>query len=178
MPHSNDKLEGFENKIAELLAKDFGAPTRYTWWGQRRGFIRNTMNATLEEGRCDVVIGVPEGYDLVSTTKPYYRSTYVFVYPRDKGPQIKSLDDPVLKKWPDLLADMRAASIRNYTIFADGPELFGYLECDDWDAAAAALARSDANRRWQELMGGYLATPVDPGAAEPLRVMEEVFRMA
>ena len=98
MPHSNQKQEGFENKIADLIAKDFGATTHYTWWGQRRGFIRNTMNATLEEGRCDVVIGVPEGYDLVRTTKPYYRSTYVFVYPKDKGPQVKSLDDPVLKK--------------------------------------------------------------------------------
>jgi mxaJ protein len=98
MPHSNDKQEGFENKIADLIAKDFGATTHYTWWGQRRGFIRNTMNATLEEGRCDVVIGVPEGYDLVRTTKPYYRSTYVFVYPKDKGPQVKSLDDPILKK--------------------------------------------------------------------------------
>jgi mxaJ protein len=98
MPHSNQKQEGFENKIADLIAKDFSATPRYIWWGQRRGFIRNTMNATLEEGRCDVVIGVPEGYDLVSPTKPYYRSTYVFVYPRDKGPQVKSLDDPVLKK--------------------------------------------------------------------------------
>jgi mxaJ protein len=98
MPHSNQKQEGFENKIADLIAKDFGQSTRYVWWGQRRGFIRNTMNATLEEGRCDVVIGVPEGYDLVRTTKPYYRSTYVFVYPKDKGPQIKSLDDPILKK--------------------------------------------------------------------------------
>ena len=98
MPHSNQKQEGFENKIADLIAKDFAAAPRYTWWGQRRGFIRNTMNATLEEGRCDVVIGVPEGYDLVSPTRPYYRSTYVFVYLRDKGPQIKSLDDPVLKK--------------------------------------------------------------------------------
>jgi mxaJ protein len=98
MPHSNQKQEGFENKIADLIAKDFAASTRYIWWGQRRGFIRNTMNATLEEGRCDVVIGVPEGYDLVTPTKPYYRSTYVFVYPRDKGPQVKSLDDPVLKK--------------------------------------------------------------------------------
>src|SRR5215212_786180 len=45
--------------------------------------------------------------------------------------------------WPELLDDMRAASIRNYAIFADGPELFGYLECDDWDAATEALARSD-----------------------------------
>jgi mxaJ protein len=98
MPHSNQKQEGFENKIADLIAKEFGQTTHYTWWGQRRGFIRNTMNATLEEGRCDVVIGVPEGYDLVRTTKPYYRSTYVFVYPKDKGPQVKSLDDPVLKK--------------------------------------------------------------------------------
>ena len=56
------------------------------------------MNATLEEGRCEVVIAVPKEYDLVRTTKPYFRSTYVFVYPRDKGPRISSLDDPILKK--------------------------------------------------------------------------------
>jgi quinoprotein dehydrogenase-associated probable ABC transporter substrate-binding protein len=70
----------------------------YIWWGQRRGFIRNTMNATLKEGRCDVMIGAPAGYDLVRTTKPYYRSTYVFVYRKDKGFQLKTLDDPILKK--------------------------------------------------------------------------------
>lgn len=79
--------------------------------------------------------------------------------------------------WPELLEDMRAASIRNYSIFADGPELFGYLECDDWEQASAALANSDANRRWQEFMSGYLATPVDPDAAESMRMMEEVFRL-
>jgi len=56
------------------------------------------MNATLKEGRCDIVIGVPAGYDLVTPTKPYYRSTYVFVYPKNKGLQIRSLDDPILKK--------------------------------------------------------------------------------
>jgi len=56
------------------------------------------MNASLKEARCDVVIGVPKGYDLVQTTKPYYRSTYVFVYPKGKGFQLRSLDDPVLKK--------------------------------------------------------------------------------
>ena len=97
MPASNEKQEGFENKIATLLAKDFGTRPTYIWWGQRRGFIRNTMNATLAEGRCDVVIGVPEGYDLVRTTTPYYRSTYVFVYSKKRAP-ITSLDDPVLKK--------------------------------------------------------------------------------
>ena len=98
MPFSNEKMEGFENRIADLLAKDFGAIPTYIWWGQRRGFIRNTMNATLAEGRCDLVIGVPEKYDLVRTTRPYYRSTYVFVYPKGKGRAITSLDDPVLKK--------------------------------------------------------------------------------
>jgi quinoprotein dehydrogenase-associated probable ABC transporter substrate-binding protein len=98
MPFSNDRLEGFENRIAALIAKDFATTPTYTWWGQRRGFIRNTMNATLEEGRCDVVIGVPAQYDLVRTTKPYYRSTYVFVYPKQKGWTIASLDDPRLKK--------------------------------------------------------------------------------
>jgi mxaJ protein len=97
MPASNDKLEGFENKIAELLAKDFHEPLSYVWWGQRHGFIRNTMNATLEEGRCEFVMGVPDKYDLVLTTKPYYRSTYVFVYPKGKL-NVRSLDDPILKK--------------------------------------------------------------------------------
>ena len=98
LPFSNRQLEGFENAIADLMAKDLGATVSYTWWGQRRGFIRNTMNATLEEGRCDVVIGAPEKYDLLRTTTPYYRSTYVFVYPKGKGLAIKSLDDPALAK--------------------------------------------------------------------------------
>jgi mxaJ protein len=98
LPFSNRLLEGFENKIADVIAKDLGTTVSYVWWGQRRGFVRNTMNATLEAARCDVMIGVPEGYDLVRTTKPYYRSSYVFVYPRGKGLRIASLDDPILKK--------------------------------------------------------------------------------
>ena len=98
MPFSNEKMEGLENRIADLIAKDFGADLTYTWWGQRRGFIRNTMSATLESGRCDVVLGVPENYDLVRTTKPYYRSTYVFVYPKSRKLGIRTLDDPRLKK--------------------------------------------------------------------------------
>ncbi|MER3436853.1 MAG: L-rhamnose mutarotase [Chloroflexota bacterium] len=79
--------------------------------------------------------------------------------------------------WPELLRDMRDAGIRNYTIFADGNELFGYLECDDWSATTEALSQSDANRRWQEWMKDYLLTPVDPDNPQPLRLMEEVFRM-
>ena len=98
LPFSNDKGEGFENKIATLVAKDFGATPSYIWWGQRQGFIRNTMNATLKEGRCDFVMGVPATYDLVSPTRPYYRSTYVFVYPKGKGLSVRTLDDAILKK--------------------------------------------------------------------------------
>jgi quinoprotein dehydrogenase-associated probable ABC transporter substrate-binding protein len=98
MPFSNDKGDGFENRIATLVAKDFGATPTYIWWGQRRGFIRNTMNATLKEGRCDFVMGVPATYDLVSPTRPYYRSSYVFVYAKGKGLSLRSLDDQVLKK--------------------------------------------------------------------------------
>ena len=79
--------------------------------------------------------------------------------------------------WPDLLADISAAGIRNYSIFARGPELFGYLECDDWDAARASLAGSDANRRWQEWMRDYLATPIDPDQKEPQELLEEVFHL-
>lgn len=98
LPFSNQQLEGFENKIAGVMANELGASLSYIWWGQRRGFIRNTMNATLESSRCDVMIGAPQGYDLVRTTKAYYRSTYVFVYRKDKGLRISSLDDPILKK--------------------------------------------------------------------------------
>ncbi len=92
-PFSNERLEGFENKIAEVIANDMNASVRYTWHPQRRGFIRETLKA----GLCDLVIGVPTGYDLVLTTKPYYRSTYVFVYPKNKNLDLRSFDDPVLR---------------------------------------------------------------------------------
>ena len=72
LPFTNRRLEGFENKIAALIAKELGASPTYTWWGQRRGFISNTLKATLKQARCDVVMGVPKGYDPVLWTKPYY----------------------------------------------------------------------------------------------------------
>lgn len=93
LPFSNQREEGFENRIAELIAAELNAEVRYTWWPQRRGFIRNT----LRRGFCDVVMGVPSTYELVLATKPYYRSTYVFVYPKDKGLNVRSFDDPILR---------------------------------------------------------------------------------
>lgn len=94
LPFSNKNLEGFENKIAEVIAKEMGVALSYYWWPHQRGLIKNTLKA----GQCDVLISVPDGWDPVLWTKPYYRSGYVMVYPKDRGFQIKSLDDPILKK--------------------------------------------------------------------------------
>jgi len=94
LPFSNQRLEGFENKIVALLAQDLGERVEYTWWAQRRGFFRNTLKA----GMCDVVIGVPAGFEMALTTKPYYRSTYVFLSRTDRHLEVKSFDDPVLRK--------------------------------------------------------------------------------
>jgi len=94
LPYSNDKLEGFENKIAELIAKDLGKQVKYQFWYDRLGFIRNTLNAK----RCDVIIGTVAGNDMVLTSKPYYRSGYVFVYKKSSGYNIKNWDSPDLHK--------------------------------------------------------------------------------
>ena len=93
LPFSNRRGEGFENKIADLLARELHTTVAYTWFAQRRGFVRNTLNAN----RCDVILGVPSSFDLALTTRPYYRSTYVFVTRRDRRLDIASLDDPRLR---------------------------------------------------------------------------------
>jgi L-rhamnose mutarotase len=77
--------------------------------------------------------------------------------------------------WPELLADLHAAGYRNYSIFSDGLDLFGYFETDDFDAAQAAMATSDANHRWQAFMTEYLETPVDPEGKQGMHLMPEVF---
>ena len=94
LPFSNEKQEGFENKLAELVARDFGARVAYTWWPQRRGFVR----MTLKKGDCDVIMGVPSNFDQVLPTVPYYRSSYVFVSRKDRHLDMTSLDDPRLHK--------------------------------------------------------------------------------
>ncbi len=93
MPFSNAKLQGFENEIASLLARDLGRNLRYFWAPQRRGFIRTTLKA----GNCDVVMSAPAGFGLVEPTLPYYTSTYVFVSRRGQLPPISTFDDERLK---------------------------------------------------------------------------------
>ncbi len=92
LPFSDENGKGFENKLAELVAREMGSTVAYTWWAQRRGFIRNTLKA----GLCDVVMGIPAHYDPVETTRPYYRSSYVFVSRQDRNLDVASLRDPRL----------------------------------------------------------------------------------
>ena len=94
LPFSNERQQGFENRIAELVARDMNAKLTYVWYAQRRGFTRNTLGAD----KCDVFIGVASSLDRVSTTIPYYRSTYVFATRRDRNIRLASFDDPALKK--------------------------------------------------------------------------------
>ena len=87
LPFANLKGEGFENRIAELFAQKLGLPVKYYAFPQRMNFIRNTLRYKLpgEDFRCDVVMSVPAGYDQVSATSPYYRSTYALVFAKGKG---------------------------------------------------------------------------------------------
>jgi len=94
LPFSNQNMEGFENQLADLIAADLHATVSYAWFRQRRGFIRRTLQAHA----CDVVIGIPSDADMVLTTKPYYRSTYVFVYRKSDHLQLRSFDDPALRQ--------------------------------------------------------------------------------
>lgn len=94
LPFSNKKLEGFENKIAEVIAKELGAELTYYWWPHQRGLI----GRVLRPGHCDVLISIPQGWDQVLWTKPYYRTTYVIAYRTDRGLKITSLDDPILRQ--------------------------------------------------------------------------------
>lgn len=95
LPFSNEQEQGFENKLAEMFAGQLGVKLEYTWWAERKSFLKNS----LEAGRCDLVMGVPASLTSVATTRPYYRSTYVFVSRHDRNLNITSLNDPRLAEW-------------------------------------------------------------------------------
>jgi quinoprotein dehydrogenase-associated probable ABC transporter substrate-binding protein len=94
LPFSNNRGEGFENRLVALIADDLHARVEYTWWAQRRGFVRETVTA----GSCDVVPGVPSRFERTLVTRPYYRSSYVFVSRSDRNLQVRTFDDPVLRR--------------------------------------------------------------------------------
>jgi quinoprotein dehydrogenase-associated probable ABC transporter substrate-binding protein len=93
LPFSDEKKEGFENKIAELIGAELGRPVDYVWFPQVIGFVRNTLRAN----RCDLVMGTVAGDEIMQTTNPYYFTTYVILWRSDKEFAFAGLDDPRLK---------------------------------------------------------------------------------
>jgi len=153
LPFSNERGEGFENKIAELLAEDLHEKLEYTWWAQRRGFIRNTLKA----GACDVVVGVPASFELAATTAPYYRSSYVFVYRKDKKLSVNSFDDPALRK-------LKIENVRGYTVYGDYAQPNPPARIID----AVAIGDVDVAVAWGPLAGYFARRERVPLAVVPV----------
>ena len=93
MPFSNDRQEGFENKIVAVIAQELDATVSYVWWAQRRGYVRTTLKAQS----CELWPGVATGVNTMTTTRPYYRSSYMFVSRTGDHLDIVSFDDPKLR---------------------------------------------------------------------------------
>jgi len=180
LPFSNRQGQGFENKIATLVAGDLHRRLTYFWAPQRRGFVRGT----LETGRCDVIIGVPAGYGRLQTTRPYYRSSYVFVARRDRALRIRSFDDVRLRALrigiqvigddyanpppaQALAARHLAGNVRGYPVYGDYSNAAPQREIVD----AVAAGRVDVAVLWGPIAGYFarrepVALDVDPIAAE------------
>jgi mxaJ protein len=94
LPFSNEAREGIENRLVELLAAELGATVTYHWRAQRRGVVREALN----EGLCDLIPGIGSSLEMVATSRPYYRSTYVAVTRAENGLDIASFDDPRLRQ--------------------------------------------------------------------------------
>ena len=140
LPFSNNNEAGFENKLASMMAEAMGRSLSYTWWAQRRGFVRNTLKAD----KCDVGMGVPSGYELVETTKPYYRSTIGVHLVGDDGnnpPPAQALGELGI-----------VDNVRGYSIYGD------YRETDPPARLIEAVEHGaiDVAAVWGPL-GGYFA---------------------
>lgn len=94
LPASNQKGEGYENKIAELLAQTWGDKLEYAWWPVRRGFFSRALNGRY----CDIAITAPAGLDMAGVTKAYFKSSYVMVYRKDSGLALRSLADTTFRR--------------------------------------------------------------------------------
>ncbi|WP_042267884.1 substrate-binding domain-containing protein [Paraburkholderia heleia] len=139
MPLSNDKGEGYENRIASQMASDFGYKLEYTYFPQRMGFVRHTLREKAPDTdryKCDLIIGVPKGYDLTSTTQPYLRSTYAMVF--TKRPELASINTPddLLKLPPDELHKLR------FGIFTQTPAVDWLLSHNLIDQAVSYRVQS------------------------------------
>lgn len=176
LPFSNARREGFENRIAELVARDLGRRVEYVWMPQRRGFLREGLGT----GRCDLIAGTPKLEPLLAT-EPYYRSAYVFVSRRDRGLDLRSLKDPRLRDlrigvhligddgWNTppahvLAAQGIVANVVGYSILGD------YAEPDPPARLIEAVARGDVDVAvaWGPLAGFFARRSAVPLRIEPV----------
>lgn len=176
LPFSNQRGEGFENRLAEMIAHDLDARLEYLWWAQRRGFFRETVGS----GRADVVMGVPAGFERLLTTRPYYRSTYVFVR-RAHTPEVTSFDDPSLRRLKvgvQLVGDdgtntppAEALSERGIIDNVRGYTLYGDYTEDNPPARiihAVASNEIDLAIAWGPMAGYFAAREREPLALTPV----------
>jgi mxaJ protein len=182
LPFSNREAQGFENAIAAVIGRDLGVPVVYTWMPQRRGFIRNTLKAKA----CDVVMGEPVGFDLARVTRPYYRSSYVFVTRADRHlGDLRTFDDPRLRglrigvhaigddyaNVPPALALARRGlqdHIVGYTIYGD------YSQPDPPHELIEAVAKGeiDAAIAWGPIAGYFAKHAAAPLVVTPVQSTE------
>lgn len=169
LPFTNEAGEGFENRIAELLADDLDLPLEYVWAPQVMGFVRNTLELRL----CDVIIGVAAGYGFVQNTNDYYRSIYSLVMPADSDLDVSSLDDEdlrgrrigVVSETPPLVPLRRAgARVEGYALQTDTRARTPAREAIE-DVAAG---RTEAAVLWGPVAGYYAARQTPPLEVMPL----------
>lgn len=164
LPFSSEDGSGFENRIASLLARELGVPLQYEWLPDRRGFVRKTLGAHA----CDLIVGVPVGFDRVTPTLPYYRSAFVFVQ-REPAPGEQPLtrfDDPRLRTWRigvQLIGNDMAASPPGYALARHGAidNVIGFTLVGDTPPGqrlveAVAQGRLDAAVLWGPQAGYYV----------------------
>lgn len=177
LPYSNHQRQGFENRIADLIARDMHQDIQYFWFPQRENFFRKT----IQQGLCDVVMGVPVGISSLDATESYYRSSYVFVARKDRKLQISSLDDPrlrslkigvhVLGEQGDSLPPIYALTSRGITKNLIGFSIFGNLTEKDpqADLLNAVIARKvDIAVAWGPLVGYFARHSTVPLVLTPI----------
>jgi len=172
MPFSDEKGEGFENKLAELVAQKLGKSLAYAWYPQAPGFVRNTLGAY----KCDVIMGYPQGNDVVQSTNPYYRTAYALVLRHGSGLDgIDTLGDPRLKgKRIGIVAGTPPATLLAANGLMTGAKPYPLVIDTRFDSSAAAMMQDlaageiDAGVLWGPMAGYYAMKANLPMTVVPL----------
>ena len=162
LPYSNRAGEGFENKVAVVVARALGESVEYTWASYRgHGGFPQFLSSTLDRKKCDVVMNIPYGSREELTTRPYYISSYVFVFPKSKNYQISSMDSPALKQ---LRIGFERATPAQEAVKVRGlfPKAVGFDVADDPQESPAVTLKAltsgkiDVLITWQPSIGAFL----------------------